>query len=172
MNAGTRRGWLHRSAALAAAALLVGLVAWPVASDPVAECSNDDDCADIYFCNGRERCNPGHPGADPRGCVAGTDPCQDEVPMCDERNDTCFCDPGKCDLDRDGHLAINGCCGGDDCDDNDADRYPGNPEDCDEAGKDQDCDFSTVGTIDKDGDGFIDARCWNDVRQRGSSSRP
>ncbi len=35
-------------------------------------CVTDADCDDHRKCNGRERCSPGRPGADVRGCVKGT----------------------------------------------------------------------------------------------------
>jgi len=35
-------------------------------------CAADADCDDHRKCNGRERCSPGRPGADVRGCVKGT----------------------------------------------------------------------------------------------------
>ena len=50
-------------------------------------------------------------------------------------------------------------CGGNDCDDRDPNRFPGNPEVCDPRGIDEDCDPKTVGEVDKDGDGFISSLC-------------
>ncbi|MFO0682232.1 MAG: MopE-related protein [Sandaracinus sp.] len=63
------------------------------------------------------------------------------------------------DEDGDGHRAAS--CGGDDCDDADAARYPGNTESCDPDGHDEDCDPTTVGPRDADGDGATDAACCN-----------
>jgi hypothetical protein len=63
------------------------------------------------------------------------------------------------DADGDGHPSIAS--GGDDCDDQDSMRYPGNAEVCDVLGRDEDCDNSTFGTRDADGDGFIDEWCRN-----------
>ncbi len=72
-------------------------------------------------------------------------------------------DTGGCavsrDGDGDGHDAI--ACGGDDCDDADATRFPGRQETCDPSDHDEDCDPSTFGVRDGDGDGFADARCCN-----------
>ena len=63
------------------------------------------------------------------------------------------------DADGDGHLALMH--GGDDCDDNDADRFPGNVEVRDPGNKDEDCDPTTFGYVDQDGDGFADALACN-----------
>ena len=51
---------------------------------------------------------------------------------------------------------------GQDCDDADANRFPGNLEVCDEGTHDEDCDPTTFGGVDRDGDGYLDARCCND----------
>ena len=56
------------------------------------------------------------------------------------------------DADVDG--AIDAACGGDDCDDNDPNRYPGNTEVGDLGGHDEDCDPKTFGERDADGDGY------------------
>jgi hypothetical protein len=64
------------------------------------------------------------------------------------------------DADGDGHISIE-CEGGDDCDDADGSRFPGNPEVCDAYGHDEDCNSATYGTTDADGDGFIDQNCFN-----------
>lgn len=66
---------------------------------------------------------------------------------------------GTPDWDGDGHDAL--WCGGDDCDDHDPDRYPGNVEVCDDSGRDEDCDGSTFGFRDADGDGYADHDCCN-----------
>ncbi|ABC62673.1 hypothetical protein ELI_02905 [Erythrobacter litoralis HTCC2594] len=58
----------------------------------------------------------------------------------------------KVDSDGDGFSPYSA--GGTDCDDNDASRYPGNTEIPNQA--DEDCDPRTIGTLDRDGDGFID----------------
>lgn len=71
-------------------------------------------------------------------------------------------DAGYCvsaDGDGDGHRSI--VCGGDDCDDADPNRYPGNTELCDADDHDEDCDPLTFGARDGDGDGANDAACCN-----------
>jgi hypothetical protein len=115
-------------------------------------------CDDGIFCNGTERCDPGGTRSDTRGCVAGARPCGSGV-ACDDGAQRCG---GACsdpDADGDGHVAFE--CGGDDCDDTDPTRSPDNPEICDFDGHDEDCDPSTFGDRDLDGDGFVDARCCN-----------
>lgn len=52
-------------------------------------------------------------------------------------------------------------CGGTDCDDTDSNRFPGNPEVCDPDHRDEDCDPTTFGVRDADGDGYPDAACCN-----------
>lgn len=56
------------------------------------------------------------------------------------------------DADGDGHASVAS--GGDDCDDGDASRFPGNTEIPDRDNHDEDCDPTTFGFIDQDGDGF------------------
>ena len=63
--------------------------------------------------------------------------------------------------------------GGDDCDDNDPKRNPRQPEVADQEGKDEDCNYETIGGLDDDADGFVSVarnelcpqtskacRCW------------
>ena len=71
------------------------------------------------------------------------------------------------DADADGFVGMEW--GGDDCDETDANRYPGNSEVPDVEGHDEDCDYRTIGTRDIDNDGFIDARIWN---RRDDGGRP
>lgn len=88
------------------------------------------------------------------------------------------------DRDRDGLDAI--VCGGLDCDDNDRDRFPGNPERCDATGHDEDCDPCTVAFAswasgsptgyglnpDQDHDGFFGVACFNTAPGFGQPLRP
>ncbi len=122
-------------------------------------CTTDVECSDGLFCNGTERCAPSASGADMRGCVASADPCM-AGQICDEGSASCrtVCAVTE-DADGDGSLAIE--CGGADCDDSSAERYPGATEVCDDDGVDEDCNPLTIGAQDEDGDGFIDAACCN-----------
>jgi hypothetical protein len=92
--------------------------------------------------------------ADARGCIPGDAPCG-PTETCDESANDCrtICE----DLDGDGYEAV--ACGGDDCDDADATRYPGATEICD--GNDEDCNDATFGFIDADMDGAGSAACCN-----------
>ena len=103
-------------------------------------CTNDRDCDDGQYCNGPERCQPGSPSADLRGCLGGISPCR-HGEFCRELAQRCEmpCE----DRDGDGHTAVH--CGGDDCDDNDANRFPGNVEIQDAQDHDEDCDVNTHG---------------------------
>jgi hypothetical protein len=85
------------------------------------------------------------------------------------------------DQDGDGHNAVE--CGGDDCDDTDANRYPGNNEICDGGNHDEDCDLLTFGFRDDDADSYVDQlccnvqtdghlRCGNDCNDRAPSIHP
>jgi hypothetical protein len=93
--------------------------------------------------------------------------------------------PLDCDLDGDGHEATR--CGGDDCDDNDMQRYPGNLEECEGTpfngqllnAHDEDCNPCTVAyrgdSLHKDGDidndGFISAACTNPLPPGADTSQ-
>jgi hypothetical protein len=125
-----------------------------------SQCTGDDECDDGVFCNGVEACAPEDPGSDTTGCVASeTGPCMTGQ-TCSEDDDRCvtMC-PVTEDADGDGALAME--CGGDDCDDADPERFPGNPEICDAVGRDEDCDPATIGDRDLDGDGAVSSLCCN-----------
>lgn len=131
----------------------------------VVACEDDSECSDTNACNGIETCVEGY-------CSPG-DPvkCNDKVDCTRD-----FCDPvdGSCfhvapDNDGDGHEAGNCVDGednplGDDCDDADNNRFPGNAEVCsaDDPGHDEDCDPQTYGDRDLDGDGHHDQICFNE----------
>ncbi|MBI3440091.1 MAG: putative metal-binding motif-containing protein [Proteobacteria bacterium] len=66
------------------------------------------------------------------------------------------CNHTDCDGDGHSYYADHG----DDCDDNNAQRYPGNSEVAD-AGIDQDCNPRTFGVRDADHDGYIDQNVYN-----------
>jgi len=122
-------------------------------------CSDDSECDDGIFCNGAELCAPDGDGANPIGCVSGPRPCT-ESERCDEAMTLCraACDISS-DADGDGFEAIG--CGGNDCDDANAEVFPGATEVCDDLNVDEDCDPATFGMRDLDGDGFVDAACCN-----------
>ncbi len=129
--------------------------------DTRGQCVMDVDCTDGVFCNGVERCMPGAPGASARGCLPASPPtacmasqtCNESMQRCESACGT------AADADGDGHRAQM--CGGNDCDDADANRFPGNPEVCDTTAHDEDCDPSTFGFRDGDGDSYADSRCCN-----------
>jgi hypothetical protein len=128
----------------------------------LTQCVSDIDCSDGVFCNGAERCMPGATGANAFGCLAPSTP----TPCL--ANQECIEGLARCltqctatsDADDDGHRAAE--CGGDDCDDADRGRFPGNAETCDPF-HDEDCELTTVGTRDMDGDGEQSSACCNIV---------
>ena len=103
-------------------------------------CSDDAECDDGLFCNGAETCVEG-------ACVPGTsvecaDAIECTVDLCDDEIDACV----NAAPDADGDGVRDAACVdeegtplGDDCDDDDANRFPGNAEVCDEADHDEDC---------------------------------
>lgn len=123
-------------------------------------CKKHADCDDGAYCNGKETCDPEHKDADSSGCVAGKKPCGSN--SCLEEKEACGCE--EPDQDDDG--ADSEECGGNDCDDQDADRYPGNPEVCDAKDHDEDCDPTTYGHRDQDEDGDPDDQCCNEDGKR------
>lgn len=133
-------------------------------SDPTSDaggdvssvCTSNAECDDGLFCNGSETCDPDAASSDSAGCVTGSPPCAE----CDEDADECTGCETSGDSDGDGAIATG--CGGDDCDDTDPDRFPGNTETCDD-GHDEDCDPTTLAGAegDADGDGFVSALCCN-----------
>jgi len=83
--------------------------------------------------------------------------CGDDSRPRDSGVDTGSADAFSCpDEDGDGHANVT--CGGDDCDDADGTRFPGNAEVCD--ADDEDCNDTTVG-MDADNDGFVASFCCN-----------
>jgi hypothetical protein len=108
------------------------------------------DCDDGLFCNGVETCMGGM-------CQPGRAPC---ARACNEDIDRC----AECDIapDADGDGAASMACGGNDCDDSDPNRFPANTEICDADDVDEDCDPTTFGFRDNDGDGIGDAACCNE----------
>lgn len=135
-----------------------------VASEPALTlCSSAQDCDDARYCNGAERCSPGAPGADTRGCLpAAAPPC---AGMCDETARRCVT---TC-PDADGDGQTDERCGGDDCDDTRRDVRRGAAEVCDPMGVDEDCNPCTVTTPgtadgDEDRDGFPSSACRNTWR--------
>ncbi|MFK7986340.1 MAG: MopE-related protein [Sandaracinaceae bacterium] len=121
--------------------------------DAEPRCTRDDVCDNGLFCDGTELCRPDDDDADTRGCVSGEAPC--EV-ACLEAEGRCSMGCDEPDRDGDGARAIE--CGGDDCDDSDPRRFPDNPEVCDAAGLDEDCNPETLGP-DGDGDGAVSTVC-------------
>ncbi len=121
---------------------------------PPLACTDDASCDDGAYCNGEERCVD-------RVCVAGApivcdDGIECTVDACSESRRACASLP--VDADGDGFGAV-GCADGNDCDDADPRRFPGNAETCDAV--DDDCDPSTMGGFDFDGDGFVSSACCN-----------
>ncbi|MEZ4367784.1 MAG: MopE-related protein [Kofleriaceae bacterium] len=133
------------------------------APDAGVACVIDADCSNGFFCDGEEVCVD-------QTCRAGVAPvCDDGIActtdVCSEELRECVAVPK--DADGDGRadatcLDADGGPFGDDCDDEDGNRFPGNLEICDAADHDEDCDPQTYGRVDVDGDGFDSGRCCND----------
>ncbi|MEQ8461695.1 MAG: MopE-related protein [Sandaracinaceae bacterium] len=133
-------------------------------ADTGPSCSEDMDCDDGLFCNGEEVCAMGR-------CVPGDAPdCDDgiecTIDTCDETRDACESEAPDADDDGFGDATCVDGAGaplGTDCDDANADRFPGNFERCDAENVDEDCDPTTFGAVDGDGDGQLAARCCNEM---------
>ena len=126
---------------------------------PPFQCSRDADCSDNVVCNGAERCTPGVPGADSRGCSPANEPACPAGQTCVESTGRCTACPTAEDADGDGAISIQ--CGGSDCNDADAATFPGNREICDGTNHDEDCDPLTFGNTDEDGDRWVLNSCCN-----------
>ena len=123
----------------------------PPTNDAGEVCESDSDCDDGIFCNGEETCDMG-------ACVDGDAPCPDGM-SCSESPAMCVGECATPDADGDGEPSV--ACGGNDCDDSDANRYPGNTEVCDTGNVDEDCNADTFGERDVDGDGQVSSECCN-----------
>lgn len=122
-------------------------------------CSSDAECDDAVYCNGAERCLLRDDGsAVLRQCAPPSAPVACGVGLsCSEAADRCMTTI----VDADGDGAQSAETGGTDCDDNNPGRHPGAAEFCDQEGLDEDCDLSTAGFLDMDGDGHNSERCFN-----------
>lgn len=130
------------------------------AAQSVQSCLRSSECSNGLYCDGAEVCVGAVPLFGIRGvCVRGPAPCTTPGAVCNEALDRCEARPQCPDRDGDGYADV--ACGGNDCDDSDARRYPGATEVCDPAGVDEDCDDTTFGNVDQDGDGFVSAACCN-----------
>ncbi len=152
---------------------MMGGVAVLMLSACARPCQQDRECDDGLICNGVETCVS-------NTCAAGPPKSCDDGLACTV--DTCneqqrWCESVAPDVDGDG--AGDSACVtaigrplGDDCDDRDARRKPGNLEVCDRLRLDEDCDLSTRGGLDLDGDGYENAFCANTLPDGGLNQGP
>jgi hypothetical protein len=131
-------------------------------------CQQDSECDDGLLCNGAEACLANR-------CAVATAKFCDDGLAC--TTDICSEDQRRCistviDADGDGQGASScrnarGDALGTDCDDTNANRFSGNLEVCDVGQVDEDCDPLTLGGLDGDRDGYVDARCANPALDGG-----
>lgn len=149
--------------------LLLGCVAALLAfSGCPKPCQQNAECDDGAFCNGQETCVANKCAeAAPVACDDGV-ACT--VDTCSEQRRSCISTVPDVDGDGSGAASCRdnrGMALGDDCDDNNANRFPGNLEVCDVAKVDEDCDPRTIGDIDDDGDGYVNSGCANTKEDGG-----
>ena len=118
--------------------------------DAPEEGSEDDDGDEVSICAGD--CDDGNDTV-----YGGDDPAEEICDLLD--NDCNGTVDDQFDTDQDGDTYQDADCGGDDCDDDEADVFPGNAEVCDQL--DNDCN-STVDDVDADLDTFFSAACGGD----------
>ena len=131
----------------------------PDAARDAGTCTDDDQCDDGLFCTGTERCTGGRCETEAVDCddaiACTTDACVEEDKRCThtppDEDDDGFGD-AACVDDRGAPI-------GTDCDDADPLRAPGNVEVCDGIGHDEDCDPTTRGGTDEDGDTYESSAC-------------
>jgi len=135
------------------------------ATPPGAKCASNADCKYLGEDNGtysrpHGECKPTQAGADARGCLFVFPKCEPySAPLEDLRSCPFDVRGSRADLDGDGFVAAS--FGGDDCDDGDASRFPGNREICDAYNHDEDCNTNTNGGGDGDHDTLTDGACCN-----------
>ncbi|HYQ04923.1 MAG TPA: hypothetical protein VER96_39880 [Polyangiaceae bacterium] len=130
-----------------------------------AKCTTDANCSYLGADNGsylnpHGECKPKQTGADARGCVFVFAQCEPfHAPL--ESTRSCPLDRYGAHLDHDEDGSVAKAFGGDDCDDGDSARYPGNAEVCDPYNHDEDCDPRTNGGSDVDHDTLTEGACCN-----------
>ncbi|HEX2674960.1 MAG TPA: putative metal-binding motif-containing protein [Polyangiaceae bacterium] len=135
------------------------------ATPPGGKCGSDADCSylgayDGVYTHPHGECKPGQTAADARGCLFVFAKCEPfSAPNDDLRNCPLDIRGAHADLDNDGFLAV--AFGGNDCDDGDASRFPGNREVCDAYNHDEDCDTTSNGGVDADHDTLTEGTCCN-----------